>query len=102
MNGKFDTIRLRALHTKCLSVCEIAEAMGTVPTIIEMELKKLGYTPIYTKDKPEPDKLLSEIKKSLYRRPPAQALRERKTKRLYVKYTTKSDFCQAGFAVDCT
>ena len=63
MNGKFDTIRLRALHTKCMTVDEIAEAMNTTSAIVEANLKVLGYTPRYTRDKPEPDKLLAKIRK---------------------------------------
>lgn len=68
MNGKIDTIRLRVLHTQCLTVGEIAKAMNINPKKVEAKLKELGYTPLYTKDKPEPDKLLSGIKKE-----PAQA-----------------------------
>lgn len=40
-----DTIRLRALHTKCLPVCDIAEKLGTTPTIVEAELERLGLKP---------------------------------------------------------
>lgn len=58
-----DTIRLRALHTKCLSVRQIARAMRLKQSQVEEELKKLGYTPRYDEFKSEPDKLLAEIKK---------------------------------------
>lgn len=40
-----DTIRLRALHTKCLPVCEIADKLGITPTAVENELAKLGLKP---------------------------------------------------------
>ena len=63
-----DTIRLRALHTKCLSVRQIARIMRVKQTEVEAELKKMGYTPRYDEFKKEPDKLLGEIKKE-----PAQA-----------------------------
>ncbi|MBP1562070.1 MAG: hypothetical protein J6C96_12625 [Oscillospiraceae bacterium] len=42
---------------------EIAKKMGTTPTIVEYELRRMGYTPHYDKGKPEPDKLLAEVKK---------------------------------------
>lgn len=63
-----DTIRLRALHTKCLSVRQIARVMRVKQFEVEFELKKMGYTPRYDELKKEPDKLLAEIKKE-----PAQA-----------------------------
>lgn len=49
-----DTLRLRALHTACYTVDEIAEKMGITFSEAEYELKKIGYKPIYEKDVPEP------------------------------------------------
>lgn len=48
-----DTLRLRVLHTKRLTIGEIAREMDTSPGIIEAELKKLGYTPIYRREASE-------------------------------------------------
>ncbi|MDE6596973.1 MAG: hypothetical protein K2K44_13315 [Oscillospiraceae bacterium] len=45
-----DTLRLRALHTACYTVDEIAEKMGITVSEVEYELKKMGYKPIYEKD----------------------------------------------------
>lgn len=63
MKCQIDTIRLRVLHTQCLTVREIAKAMNTTPEKVEAKLKELGYTPRYAKYMSEPDKLLAEIKK---------------------------------------
>ncbi|MCM1328391.1 MAG: hypothetical protein NC253_03035 [Ruminococcus sp.] len=49
-----DTLRLRALHTACMTVGEIAKAMKIKPSDAAVELEKMGYKPIYKKDKPEP------------------------------------------------
>lgn len=53
-----DTLRLRALHTACYTVDEIAEKMGITVSEVEYELKKMGYKPIYEKDVPEPSKFI--------------------------------------------
>lgn len=59
-----DTIRLRALHTKCLSVCDIADKLGTTPAIVEAELAKLGIKPNDpTSFKVEPNEIISEHNK---------------------------------------
>lgn len=64
-----DTIRLRALHTKCLTVRQIAKIMGEKPSTVEKTLKTMGYKPRYKAEfEKEQDKLLSEIRKE-----PAQA-----------------------------
>lgn len=56
-----DTLRLRALHTKCLSVCEIAEKLGTTPTVVEAELAKLGLRPHDTsRFTAEPNEIIAE------------------------------------------
>ena len=52
-----DTIRLRALHTKCLSVCDIADKLGTTPAIVEAELERLGLKPH------DPNEIISEHNK---------------------------------------
>lgn len=51
---EIDTIRLRELHTACMTVDEIAEKMGVEVSRVIYELEYLGYKPIYEKDKPEP------------------------------------------------
>lgn len=51
-NG-IDTLRLRALHTACMTVDEIAEKMGVTVENVEYELKKMGYTPLYKRNTPE-------------------------------------------------
>lgn len=53
---KIDTIRLRVLHTKCMTVAEIAKEMEISFDRAESALLEMGYAPIYTKDKPEPYK----------------------------------------------
>ena len=53
MNPKIDTLRLRVLHTKCMTVYEIAEAMGASPENVADCLNQMGYTPIYERDVPE-------------------------------------------------
>lgn len=59
-----DTIRLRALHTKCLPVCDIADKLGTTPTIVESELAKLGLKPNDpTSFTVEPNEIISEHNK---------------------------------------
>ncbi len=56
-----DTLRLRALHTKCLSVCEIAEKLGTTPTVVEAEVAKLGLRPHDTsRFTAEPNEIIAE------------------------------------------
>lgn len=51
---EIDTLRLRVLHTKCMTVAEIAEAMGIEVSEVEWQLKQMGYKPIYEKEVPEP------------------------------------------------
>lgn len=55
-----DTLRLRALHTACYTVDEIAEKMGITVSEVEYELKKMGYKPIYEKDVPEQSEFVSK------------------------------------------
>ena len=55
-----DTLRLRALHTACYTVDEIAEKMGITVSEVEYELKKIGYKPIYEKDVPEQSEFVSK------------------------------------------
>ncbi len=49
-----DTLKMRELHTACMTVDEIAEKMGIDVSRVIYELEYLGYKPIYEKDKPEP------------------------------------------------
>lgn len=58
-----DTLRLRALHTKCMTVAEIAETIGVTVSEVEYELREMGYKPIYERDIPEPCKAVTKIKK---------------------------------------
>lgn len=51
-NG-IDTLRLRALHTACMTVDEIADKMNITVDDVEYELKKMGYTPLYKRDMQE-------------------------------------------------
>lgn len=53
-----DTLRLRDLHTKCMTVDEIAAEMGITVSEVEYKLKEMGYKPIYEKDVPEPSKFV--------------------------------------------
>ena len=55
-----DTLRIRALHTACYTVDEIAEKMGITVSEAEYELKKMGYKPIYEKDVPEQSEFVSK------------------------------------------
>ena len=55
-----DTLRLRALHTACYTVDEIAEKMGITVSETEYELTKMGYKPIYEKDVPEQSEFVSK------------------------------------------
>lgn len=48
-----DMLRLRVLHTKRMTVSEIAAEMGITSSEAEYELKKMGYVPIYKRDVPE-------------------------------------------------
>lgn len=52
-SNSIDTLRLRALHTACMTVNEIADKMNTAVENVEYELKKMGYTPIYKRDMEE-------------------------------------------------
>lgn len=59
-----DTIRLRALHTKCLPVCEIADKLGITPTAVEIELERLGLKPHDPTDfMVEPNEIIAEHNK---------------------------------------
>lgn len=53
MSRKIDTLRLRVLHTKCMTVSEIAEAMKASPKDVADCLNQMGYTPLYERDVPE-------------------------------------------------
>lgn len=52
---KEDQARLRTLHTKQLTVKEIAKEMQKPQELIRSELKAMGYKPIEQKEKPESD-----------------------------------------------
>ncbi len=57
-----DTIRLRVLHTACMTVTDIAETLNSTPNAVEAALKSMGYVPIYSKPAVEPNEF---IRKSL-------------------------------------
>ena len=52
-SNSIDTLRLRALHTACMTVDEIADKMSITVKNVEYELKKMGYTPLYKRDMQE-------------------------------------------------
>lgn len=52
-SNSIDTLRLRVLHTACMTVDEIADKMNITVENVEYELKKMGYTPIYKRDMQE-------------------------------------------------
>ena len=52
-SNSIDTLRLRALHTACMTVDEIADKMNIAVENAEYELKKMGYTPIYKREMQE-------------------------------------------------
>ncbi len=54
-----DTIRLRVLHTACMTVTEIADKLNSTPNAVEEALKNMGYTPIYSKPDVEPNEFVS-------------------------------------------
>lgn len=58
-----DTNRIRALHTDCRTVAEIARTMKITASEVEESLKGMGYKPIYVKDKPEPNEFVLKQKK---------------------------------------
>lgn len=69
---KEDQARLRTLHTKQLTVKEIAKEMQKPQELIRSELKAMGYKPIEQKEKPESDILKGkgpvEIPKRTYQK----------------------------------
>ncbi len=54
-----DTIRLRVLHTACMTVTEIADELNSSPNAVEEALKTMGYKPIYSKPKVEPNSFVA-------------------------------------------
>lgn len=67
MNRKIDTLRLRVLHTKCMTVSEIAEAMGTSPEEVADKLRELGYAPIFKRDVPEKNTYINKEENTMAR-----------------------------------
>lgn len=55
-------LRISILHTKRMTVSEIAENMGITVAEVEFELKRMGYKPIYEKDVPEPNEFVVKAK----------------------------------------
>lgn len=55
-----DSIRLRVLHTACMTVTEIADKLKSTPNAVEEALKNMGYTPIYSKLGVEPNEFVKE------------------------------------------
>lgn len=58
-----DTQRLRVLHTKCMTVADIARTMKITASEVEESLNEMGYKPIYVKDNPEPNEFVLKQKK---------------------------------------
>ena len=56
---KEDQARVRTLHTKQMTVKEIAEEMGKPQGVVRAALEDMGYKPIETKEKPESEFLKS-------------------------------------------
>lgn len=54
-----DTIKLRVLHTACMTVDEIAVELNSTPNAVEEALKDMGYTPIYSKPEVEPNSFVT-------------------------------------------
>lgn len=67
MNRKIDTLRLRVLHTKCMTVSEIAEAMGASPDDVADKLRELGYAPIFKRDVPEKNTYINKEENTMAR-----------------------------------
>lgn len=67
MNRKIDTLRLRVLHTKCMTVSEIAEAMGASPDDVADRLRELGYAPIFKRDVPEKNTYINKEENTMAR-----------------------------------
>lgn len=65
---KEDQARLRTLHTKCMTVKEIAKEMQKPQGWIRDELKAMGYKPIETREKPESEFLLNKQKTKIPKR----------------------------------
>ena len=70
---KEDQARLRVLHTKCMTVKEIAKEMQKPQGWIRAALEDMGYKPIETREKPESEflkgsKKKNEIPKRVYNR----------------------------------
>ena len=61
---KEDQARLRTLHTKCMTVKEIAKEMQKPQGWIRDELKAMGYKPIEVREKPESEFLKGSKKKN--------------------------------------
>lgn len=57
---KVDTLRLRILHQKGMSVCDMAAALGVTPIAVEEAMEYLGLRP---NDFPpaEPNKIIAEV-----------------------------------------
>lgn len=57
---KVDTLRLRILHQKGMSVCDMAVALGVTPIAVEEAMEYLGLRP---NDFPpaEPNKIIAEV-----------------------------------------
>ena len=50
---KEDQARVRTLHTKQMTVKEIAEEMGKPQGVVRVALEDMGYKPIESKETPE-------------------------------------------------
>lgn len=61
---KEDQARLRTLHTKCMTVKEIAKEMQKPQGWIRTALEDMGYKPIESREKPESEFLKSSKKKT--------------------------------------
>ena len=55
-------MRISIFHTKCMTVSEIAEAMGITVSEVEYALNEMGYKPIYKKDAPAPNEFVVKAK----------------------------------------
>lgn len=65
---KEDQARLRVLHTKCMTVKEIAKEMQKPQGWIRTALEDMGYKPIESREKPESEFLLNKQKTKIPKR----------------------------------
>lgn len=84
---KIDTLRLRILHQKGMSVCDMAVALGVTPIAVEEAMEYLGLRP---NDFPpaEPNEIIREVNEAKKDVPDAKEERTKHENQGYIKDDT--------------